>query len=475
MMRSLYSGVSGLNNHQTKMDVIGNNISNVNTFGFKKGRATFQDILSQTMAGAAKPQEEKGGVNPKQVGLGMSVAAIDTIHTQGALQTTGVNTDVAVQGEGFFIQQAGSERVYTRNGAFGLDANGFLVNPANGFKVQGYGVIENPDGTTTVDRQSGLGDVEIPRGEKISARATQNISYRCNLDSRTPVILDPENASAKDQIEGTWRASIDAYDSRGNNQKIQLNFRKFVRENAAGEPQAIDNVWTAEITVNDELERDIQITDANGEPLAEGETYNFTVAFNEDGSIRNAGVGLVPDEQGVVPAAAEGSQLGIPLNYTVPGSEDMATTLNIGEAGSYNGITQSAAKSTTKAFKQDGYAMGILKGFQIDNSGIITGTYSNGIRRPVGQLAMATFMNPGGLEKNGDNFYSESINSGRAQVSAPGEQVAGGVQAGMLEMSNVDLATEFSEMITTQRGFQANSRTITTSDRMLEELLRLKR
>jgi len=474
MMRSLYSGVSGLNNHQTKMDVIGNNISNVNTFGFKKGRATFQDILSQTMAGASKPQTEKGGVNPKQVGLGMSIAAIDTIHTQGALQTTGVNTDVAIQGEGFFIQKAGSETVYSRNGAFGLDANGYLVNPANGFKVQGYGVIENPDGTTTVDRQAGLADLIIPRGEKIAARATQNIAYRCNLDSRTPAILDPDNATAKDLIEGTWRASIDAYDSKGNNQKIQLNFQKFVQQTAEG-PQELDNVWTAEIGVEDLMGRDVQILDAAGNPLAAGETYNFTVAFNPDGSIRNAGVDLQPDADGLIPAGADNAQLTIPLNYQIPGSDNVAISLDVGEVGDYTGITQSAANSTTKAFKQDGYAMGILKGFQIDNSGVITGTYSNGIRRPVGQLGLATFMNPGGLEKEGDNFYSQSINSGRAQVNAPGEQVAGGVQAGMLEMSNVDLASEFSEMITTQRGFQANSRTITTSDRMLEELLRLKR
>ena len=138
MMRSLWAGVSGLTNHQTRMDVLGNNIANVNTNGFKKGRVTFQDMLSQTLAGAAKPTDEVGGVNPQQVGLGMQVSTIDTIHTQGALQSTGVMTDVALQGNGFFITQDGDKRFYTRNGAFGLDQDGRLVNPADGRRVQGW-------------------------------------------------------------------------------------------------------------------------------------------------------------------------------------------------------------------------------------------------------------------------------------------------------------------------------------------------
>ena len=137
MMRSLYSGVSGLQNHQIRMDVIGNNISNVNTVGFKKGRVNFQDLISQSMSGAARPTDEVGGVNPKQIGLGMTVATIDTIHTQGSLQTTGVVSDLAVQGNGFYILRQGDKELYTRAGAFGLDAQGYMVNPANGMRLQG--------------------------------------------------------------------------------------------------------------------------------------------------------------------------------------------------------------------------------------------------------------------------------------------------------------------------------------------------
>ena len=138
MMRSLYSGVSGLQNHQTRMDVIGNNISNVNTTGFKRGRVNFQDMLSQQMSGAAKPTESVGGVNPKEVGLGMTVASIDTIHTQGSLQTTGVQTDLAIQGNGFFVLKNGDKTYFTRAGNFGIDNQGTLVNPANGLRVQGW-------------------------------------------------------------------------------------------------------------------------------------------------------------------------------------------------------------------------------------------------------------------------------------------------------------------------------------------------
>ena len=138
MMRSLYSGVSGLQNHQTRMDVIGNNISNVNTTGFKRGRVNFQDMISQQLSGAAKPTDEIGGVNAKEVGLGMTVASIDNIFNQGNLQSTGVSTDIAIQGNGFFVLKSGEESFYTRNGAFGLDMNGTLVNPATGMRVQGW-------------------------------------------------------------------------------------------------------------------------------------------------------------------------------------------------------------------------------------------------------------------------------------------------------------------------------------------------
>ena len=189
MMRSLYSGVSGLQNHQTRMDVIGNNISNVNTTGFKRGRVNFQDMISQQLAGAAKPTEELGGVNPKDVGLGMTIATIEQVFTQGNLQSTGVSTDVAIQGNGFFIVKDGEESFYTRNGVFGLDRDGTLVNPANGMRVQGW-MARDLNGEQIVQTAATPTDLVIPVGSKDPARETSNVLFACNLNKNTPEIIE---------------------------------------------------------------------------------------------------------------------------------------------------------------------------------------------------------------------------------------------------------------------------------------------
>ncbi len=171
MLRSLYSGVSGLQNHQVRMDVIGNNVANVNTTGFKKGRVTFEDIISQTLSGAARPTEQKGGVNAMQVGLGMSVASIDNIMTQGSLQTTGKNTDIAITGEGFFVVQDGDKIFHTRNGNFMIDSSGTLVN-ANGLRVQGWTSELFPTGEYLIDTAAPVGDLKIEQGQKVEAKET---------------------------------------------------------------------------------------------------------------------------------------------------------------------------------------------------------------------------------------------------------------------------------------------------------------
>ena len=201
MMRSLFSGVSGMQNHQTRMDVIGNNIANVNTTGFKRGRVNFQDLISQQLSGASRPNEEVGGVNPKEVGLGVMVASIDTVHTQGALQSTGINTDIAVQGNGFFVLKSGEKSFYTRAGAFGVDKDGTMVNPANGMRVQGW-MAQEVDGTRLINTSAQTEDLTIPMGQKIDARATTSVNYACNLDKRLPEL--PENANRAQILESTW-------------------------------------------------------------------------------------------------------------------------------------------------------------------------------------------------------------------------------------------------------------------------------
>ncbi|MDR2079229.1 MAG: flagellar hook-basal body complex protein, partial [Treponema sp.] len=223
MMRSLYSGVSGLQNHQTRMDVVGNNISNVNTTGFKRNRVNFQDMIYQQLQGASRPTEDLGGVNPKEVGLGMSIASIDTIHIQGSLQTTGIQTDLAIQGTGFFILKEGDKSYYTRAGAFSLDEEGLMVNPANGMRVQGW-MARDVDGVQLIDVSRDVENLIIPIGAKDAARATTGVDFACNLDKRTPEI--PENPTQLQIRAGTWSEQIKIFDTFGEEHILQLEFTR---------------------------------------------------------------------------------------------------------------------------------------------------------------------------------------------------------------------------------------------------------
>lgn len=470
MMRSLYSGVSGLQNHQVRMDVIGNNISNVNTTGFKKGRVNFQDMISQMMQGPARPNERVGGVNPKQVGLGMQVATIDTIHTQGSLQTTGVKSDVAIQGAGFFIQRAGDESFYSRAGAFGVDAEGFLVNPANGMRVQGWNA-ETVDGQTLINTSATVEDVVIPVGSKDPAQQTSEVFLASNLNKNTPLI--PAGATDAQTQAGTWTVEYDIYDSFGGTHTLRIDFTR--------NPDA-ENQWIGTVAINPDAEEALpqQVT-VGGVEAADGET--FIVEFANDGTIlsaQNPEGGLSNQDMINVQVTYDVPRTSIPIDPETGEPQEGPVTqtfnLNLGEQGSFvDAMTQYASSSSTKVFSQNGFPMGYLEDYRIDQSGIITGIFSNGNNRELGQLALATFRNPGGLEKSGDTNFQESINSGIANVGTVGIAGKGTIIAGTLEMSNVDLAEQFTDMIVTQRGFQASSRTIQTSDQMLQELLTLKR
>ncbi|MCQ2598391.1 MAG: flagellar hook protein FlgE [Treponema sp.] len=463
MMRSLYSGVSGLQNHQTRMDVIGNNISNVNTVGFKRGRVNFQDMISQQMSGAARPTDEVGGVNPKEVGLGMTVASIDNIFTQGNLQSTGVTTDLAIQGNGFFILKNGEESFYTRNGAFSLDMNGTLVNPANGMRVQGW-MAREMDGEMVVQTAATPTDLVIPVGSKDPAKETSNINYACNLNKNTPEIL--EGANEADIAKGTWNTEQKIYDSFGNEHLLTISFRRVV-----GNP----NQWEA--TVNVDVDNADFTQTRIGLGSTDGMENTFLVNFDNYGLLES-----VTDTAGNVTNPT--GQAILQASYTVPNSNAdengnpyrQTMNINLGTIGSaVDTITQSASKSTTKGYYQDGYTLGYLDTFKIDSNGVITGVYSNGTNRTIGQVALATFTNNQGLEKAGDNTYMESINSGMARIGESGTAGRGSLLAGALEMSNVDLSEQMTDMIVTQRGFQSNAKTIQTADTLLETVLSLKR
>jgi flagellar hook protein FlgE len=468
MMRSLYAGVSGLQNHQVRMDVVGNNISNVNTVGFKKGRVNFQDLLSQTMQGAARPNERVGGVNPKQVGLGMTTATIDTIHTQGSLQTTGVKTDVAIQGEGFLILRAGDQLYYTRNGAFGRDENGTLVNPANGMRVQGW-AAQTEGGQTFINTSATPGDLVIPIGRKDPPQATSVVFAASNLDKNTPIIQP--GATEAEIREGTWTVTKEIYDPFGTVHQLRIDYTRI-----DGSP----NQWLATVLIDENTENPITPTLTVGNIQSADNTY--VVEFDNEGRLlqaSNGAGGVDATENLTIDASFDIPETSIPVDPTTGLVGEEATQqfqIDIGTVGEMtDSTTQAASPSTNKMVEQDGYGLGYLEDFRIDQSGVITGIYSNGTNRALGQLAMASFINPGGLEKAGENNYVVTINSGDALVDPPGAAGKGKIIAGALEMSNVDLAEQFTDMIVTQRGFQANSRTIQTSDQMLQEVLTLKR
>jgi flagellar hook protein FlgE len=466
MMRSLFSGVSGLQNHQTRMDVIGNNIANINTTGFKRNRVNFQDILYQQFQGATRPTEDLGGVNPKEVGLGMSVASIDTIHIQGSLQSTGVGTDLAIQGTGFFVLHEGDKEFYTRNGAFSVDKDGTMVNPANGMRVQGW-MARDVMGVQFIDVSRQIEDIVIPVGSKDAARATTFVNYACNLNKNIPEI--PENPTELQVRNGTWNTDIKIYDSFGTEHTLQVAFTR-----APG----TSNSWNAQLTVDPEggVPNNAAIGLGEEAPAAGGPA-NFTVNFNNNGTLLSAedGAGNVSGIEGEVLMNVAFDVLeATPNEDGTPVRQEF--TLRLGTVGAtINSITQYSDAASTKPVEQDGHTMGYLENFKIDQSGVITGVYSTGNVRILGQVAMASFPNQGGLEKAGDNNYRISNNSGAANIGPSGIAGKGKIAAGFLEMSNVDMAEQFTDMIITQRGFQANSRTIQTADQLLQELLTLKR
>ena len=412
-MRSLFSAVSGLRSHQTRMDVIGNNIANVNTTAFKSSRVTFQEIFAQTLRGATAPTAGttgRGGSNPLQVGLGVNIASIDTIHTPGNLQPTGKTTDLAIEGNGFFVVQDGERIVYTRAGNFDRDALGTLVD-AEGRKVLGW--MADVTGALPADRGSGnLSPITIKVGEMMPASATSNVAWSKNLDA--------EAAPGFSRTVG-----VAVYDSLGRVQNLLVTFTKTANAN--------EWQWSCDWD----------------QPVPQ-----------------NVGTGVIQfDTSGAVSAGGTAT-----LNpFTPPGAATM--TINF----DFSGITQVAGPTTVEPAEVDGSSTGTLESFAFDTNGVISGFYSNGRSRILGQIALADFDNPGGLQKIGKNLFIESNNSGKAKIGAPDTGGRGRIAPSALEMSNVDLAEEFTQMIITQRGFQANSRIITVSDEMLQELVNLKR
>ena len=678
MMRSMFSGVSGLKGHQTRMDVIGNNIANVNTTGFKASRVTFADMISQNLSGASSPNGTIGGVNPKQVGLGMSVASTDLIYTNGSVQQTGKNTDVAIsRGDGLFVVSRGEQKFYTRNGAFGFDAEGNLTIPSTGLYVQGYmannGVLNVAGDNTT--------KIQIPAGKSMDATTTATASYTKNLNASTPGY---EVANTLVRYADGTSATVQNYTptevgklvlNMADGSKIRLSSTA-PAQTAGGHPTgALYSSTITSITAKTggtvDLELSLDSTNPSSPKLINGGTgvtnltgltsgtYTYGGVYNITGTITNVAsvagtsdvdltlgsdnnidppnsvtirvpnptsftyavngtytgqlkVTKVTGNVGAMVTTADGNQVAlnavkavtaanqpythtaggvaadgtiasitreafyeyggrtvssvvlntksgtsidgligksynagdtfypsvattvtvydslgakhdVPVVYTkaannkwtislgsggdtfnITEADGTVTTvaltktdLNFDTAGGYvsgsaslnltytNGaapqqvsmnlaaITQYSGTSTISA-TSDGNAAGTLSSVDIDSTGVITGTYTNGVRQKEAQIAMAQFNNPSGLTKMGGNLYQESNNSGTRTISGASD-IGTELTTSALEMSNVDIADQFSDMIITQRGFQSNSKIITVSDEMLETLINMKR
>lgn len=423
MMRSMFSAISGLRAHQTWMDVIGNNIANVNTTGFKVGRVRFTDILSQLVRGASGPTETRGGINPLQIGLGAVVGAVDTIHTQGALQLTGKPSDLAIQGDGFFVVSDGSQTLYTRDGAFDIGADLRLVNSSTGFYVLGW----QADADGNVDPAGAPGPITIPLGQQLDAVPTTQITVQGNLDAnQDPAATTPH-----------YVTKVSVVDSQGKRHEFFILFDKTGA-----------NTWDYTIQ-----EDDPRTSATEDDPdFALGGTTSGTLVFDANGNLD-----LTASTIGAVDLDARGGGAG-----TVTLTPD------------FSRLTQLAAPSTANA-AANGAPAGALTTFTVSQSGEVLGIYSNGVTKRIGQVALALFTNPGGLMKVGGNAYLPTVNSGEPIIGPADTGGRGKIASGYLEMSNVDLAQEFTSMIMAQRGFQANSRVITASDEVLQELVNLKR
>ena len=410
MLRSMFSAVSGLRSHQTMMDVIGNNIANVNTTGFKSSQAVFEDLLSQTIKGAGSPSTGLGGSNPSQVGIGVKIGTVATSFTQGALQQTGRSTDMAIQGDGFFVVNAEGSQMYTRAGAMSFDDNGKLVNP-DGATVQGW--MADPSGK--IDLNKPISDLTMPPGEVIPPSQSHSVKLGGNL---------PSDAAAGTLVT----ASITVYDEQGTAVPMVFDFTK----------SNTPNQWS------------VQAVDGAGANIG----FPATMTFDPTTGQLN------------------------PMNYSVtpPGVWDAnGVAVNFGQPTDPTAVVQYGGVRSLAALSQDGNALGSLQSYTISPDGVVNGVFSNGQSRTLAQIAMANFNNPVGLEKAGGSLFRTTVNSGLPLIGAAGTSGRGTLATGAVEMSNVDLGQEFTEMIVAQRGFQANARVITASDELLQDVVNLKR
>lgn len=551
LLTSLFAGVSGLRNHQSMMDVIGNNISNVNTIGFKGSRVTFSDTFNQFIKAGTNPTDSTGGTNSYQIGLGAKINSVDRNWNQGTFERTGITTDLALQGQGMFVLKNNGQKFYSRAGNFVFDADGKLVSPQNGAVVQGK--VASADGV--IPPGNNLEDIVIDTNMKLPAISTTEIKWGGNLKSnsaitRTEEVLQRGNINSSALVVGdsTSDSTVKVYNIYGDSFDFVSNFEKtaadtytynwsvvdsagatlasgsianlafaddgtgtmkmdatsvalfdgtnnlvnipsseiqftfdatIVTQNAStstlsasADNNRIPNVVSGSVTVYDSLGSAHQVTmkytkigenewtfvasvpgtsTYNGQPSVE----RGQITFNPDGTL---------DPANISPNNPE-------FSFKPNGANEVIMKLDFGSG--FSGVTQTSASSVISALKQNGSPAAALSNLNIDQYGNIVGIFSNGSSQALAQIMSATFTNLNGLISTGDNMYSAYANSGEPRIGSLGEDTNTTVQSGALEQSNVDLSEEFTRMIVSQRGFQANARVITTADTLLQEITNL--
>ena len=555
MMRSMYSGVSGLKTHQIKMDVIGNNIANVNTVAYKSNSITFSELMYQTTQKASGAGEKLGGTNARQIGLGVRSGAIGTaISSQGATQTTGNPFDLCITGKSFFVVSDGSTNYFTIAGAFNVDAVGNLVMASNGYLVQGWGLQTQTDEAGNVTPVEGKLNTEELTALKIMSDENMNTKPEATTKGTVSGIIDrndPEiakeagrliNFSFYDKSGYSWTAKLTVHDS-DNVGKFYVQLDDIVDVNG----RSLTSIYNVEdlsdlVTIDDGATYSAEVSDRyspletisfSGGTFSDSADTSFSASIGSANAEGNFEFDTLTDEQREQLSHIYGAGVNvsnISKGYITPSGELVVTELagngvnlvyNTGDGAfegingtkpyininfkeapqntegetieefnnfsdiqidwsvtnmyNNNGTSSLAARSGDSDGLEAGRKLGKMTGVTIQQNGMIYAAYDNGVTRLLGQIGVAEFPNPEGLEKAGDNLYLASLNSGEFTGAVDITMSGGYMSTGVLEMSNVDLSAEFTEMITTQRGFQANSRIITVSDTMLEELVNLKR
>ena len=484
MIRSLYTGESGIKSHQSRMDVIGNNIANINTVGYKSSRATFADMLSQNIKGASVSNGTTGSTNPEQVGLGTTVSSIDLMMKNGAPLATGKNTDLCLSGDGLFVVRRDNETYYTRDGAFEFDAAGNYVLPGSGHFVQGWMAKDG-----VIDTTGAIEDIKINIGQALPPDADPNALTITGISvaksESLPISFGFDGRSFHmSGIPGDGKTWIFS-------DNVPLGATSAQIEDGDGN--------TATVTISPaatfEVPKGTNVDFGHLDILTKGSvTEQYPLTINLDGNEYTA-IGMDNDldyslDWSLKPGGAMAGSNKLTLTN---GTSDVTFTLDspLAESIGQTQVTSSTASTanpviltfsdgTTSVETSGTYEIGdkfsaaYLQDAEIDSSGVITGIYSNGMRRPEAQVAVAHFSNSAGLSKTGTSLYQESSNSG-IPVIDKAEAFGATITPGALEMSNVDVANEFADMIITQRGFQSNAKVITVGDEMIETAVNMKR